>query len=224
MDHSRFIARHVVNLPKSGIRDFFEIVAEDEGRDLARHRRAGLRHAVAHPRGRHLRARKGQDALHLQSRPDRTAPRHQQIRREELLRQLRAGKRSHHHRRRERGARPRLPRAHQSRRQGDVSPAVLRQLFSEHHARPRHRRAGADVREGQFCAHRRGAPRRVAAGLQSAHAQPAVQSHRRHLRPRADRGNREVRGGKGSDRVERRDLFRADVRGRPHEHRQHCPA
>ena len=28
MDHSRFIAKHVVNLPKSGIRDFFDIVAK----------------------------------------------------------------------------------------------------------------------------------------------------------------------------------------------------
>jgi len=28
MDHKRFIARHVVDLPKSGIRDFFEIVAK----------------------------------------------------------------------------------------------------------------------------------------------------------------------------------------------------
>ena len=28
MDSSRYIARHVVNLPKSGIRDFFEIVAK----------------------------------------------------------------------------------------------------------------------------------------------------------------------------------------------------
>ena len=28
MDQSRFIARHVVNLPKSGIRDFFDIVAK----------------------------------------------------------------------------------------------------------------------------------------------------------------------------------------------------
>jgi aminotransferase len=27
MDQSRFIARHVVNLPKSGTRDFFDIVA-----------------------------------------------------------------------------------------------------------------------------------------------------------------------------------------------------
>jgi len=26
MDQSRFIAKHVVNLPKSGIRDFFDIV------------------------------------------------------------------------------------------------------------------------------------------------------------------------------------------------------
>ena len=28
MDQSRYIAKHVVNLPKSGIRDFFEIVAQ----------------------------------------------------------------------------------------------------------------------------------------------------------------------------------------------------
>ena len=28
MDLSRFIAKHVVNLPKSGIRDFFDIVAK----------------------------------------------------------------------------------------------------------------------------------------------------------------------------------------------------
>jgi aminotransferase len=28
MDQSRFIAKHVVNLPKSGIRDFFDIVAQ----------------------------------------------------------------------------------------------------------------------------------------------------------------------------------------------------
>src|SRR5215831_8594879 len=28
MDTSRFIARHVINLPRSGIRDFFEIVAK----------------------------------------------------------------------------------------------------------------------------------------------------------------------------------------------------
>ena len=27
MDQSRYIAKHVVNLPKSGIRDFFDIVA-----------------------------------------------------------------------------------------------------------------------------------------------------------------------------------------------------
>jgi aminotransferase len=27
MDQSRFIAQHVINLPKSGIRDFFDIVA-----------------------------------------------------------------------------------------------------------------------------------------------------------------------------------------------------
>ena len=27
MDQTRFIAKHVVNLPKSGIRDFFEVVA-----------------------------------------------------------------------------------------------------------------------------------------------------------------------------------------------------
>jgi hypothetical protein len=28
MDQSRYIAKHVVNLPKSGIRDFFDIVAK----------------------------------------------------------------------------------------------------------------------------------------------------------------------------------------------------
>ena len=28
MDQSRYIAEHVVNLPKSGIRDFFDIVAK----------------------------------------------------------------------------------------------------------------------------------------------------------------------------------------------------
>jgi aminotransferase len=28
MDNSRYIARHVINLPKSGIRDFFEIVSK----------------------------------------------------------------------------------------------------------------------------------------------------------------------------------------------------
>jgi hypothetical protein len=28
MDTSRYIARHVINLPRSGIRDFFEIVAK----------------------------------------------------------------------------------------------------------------------------------------------------------------------------------------------------
>ena len=28
MDQSRYIAQHVVNLPKSGIRDFFDIVAK----------------------------------------------------------------------------------------------------------------------------------------------------------------------------------------------------
>ena len=28
MDQSRFIAKHVVNLPKSGIRDLFDIVAK----------------------------------------------------------------------------------------------------------------------------------------------------------------------------------------------------
>jgi aminotransferase len=28
MDPNRFIARHIVTLPKSGIRDFFEIVAK----------------------------------------------------------------------------------------------------------------------------------------------------------------------------------------------------
>jgi len=28
MDSSRYIARHVVSLPKSGIRDFFDIVAK----------------------------------------------------------------------------------------------------------------------------------------------------------------------------------------------------
>ena len=31
MDTTRFIAKHVVNLPKSGIRDFFEIVAKMKG-------------------------------------------------------------------------------------------------------------------------------------------------------------------------------------------------
>jgi aminotransferase len=30
MDPSRFIAKRVINLPKSGIRDFFEIVAKIE--------------------------------------------------------------------------------------------------------------------------------------------------------------------------------------------------
>ena len=28
MDSSRYIAKHVINLPKSGIRDFFEIVSK----------------------------------------------------------------------------------------------------------------------------------------------------------------------------------------------------
>ena len=28
MDNSRYIAKHVINLPKSGIRDFFEIVSK----------------------------------------------------------------------------------------------------------------------------------------------------------------------------------------------------
>ena len=28
MDQSRFMAKHVINLPKSGIRDFFEVVAK----------------------------------------------------------------------------------------------------------------------------------------------------------------------------------------------------
>ncbi|MCK7533074.1 MAG: aminotransferase class I/II-fold pyridoxal phosphate-dependent enzyme [Marinilabiliales bacterium] len=57
---------------------------EDEGRDLARHRRAGLRHAVAHPRGRDLRPREGEDPLHLQPRPDRAAPRDLPLRGEKL--------------------------------------------------------------------------------------------------------------------------------------------
>ena len=29
MDNSRYIAKHVINLPKSGIRDFFEIVSKE---------------------------------------------------------------------------------------------------------------------------------------------------------------------------------------------------
>ena len=53
--------------------------------------------------------------------------------------------------------------------------------------------------------------RRLAAGLQIAHAEPAVQSHRRHLQPRADRSHRKICGRKGSARVERRNLFRTDV-------------
>jgi hypothetical protein len=36
MDQSRFIAQHVINLPKSGIRDFFDIVARMKERHLAR--------------------------------------------------------------------------------------------------------------------------------------------------------------------------------------------
>ena len=35
MDTQRFVARHVADLPKSGIRDFFEIVAKMKRRDLA---------------------------------------------------------------------------------------------------------------------------------------------------------------------------------------------
>ena len=39
MDQSRFIAKHVVNLPKSGIRDFFDIVAKmKDATSLARFR------------------------------------------------------------------------------------------------------------------------------------------------------------------------------------------
>ena len=92
MDQSRFIAKHVVNLPKSGIRDFFDIVAKmkdaislgvgEPDFDTPWHiREAGI-YALE----------KGQDALHLEPRPDRTAPRHQQIRREKFRRQLCAGK------------------------------------------------------------------------------------------------------------------------------------
>ena len=57
------------DIPRSGIRDFFDIVQSDEGRHLAGRRRAGFRHALAHPRGGHLRAGAGQDQLHLEPRP-----------------------------------------------------------------------------------------------------------------------------------------------------------
>ena len=53
---------------------------DDDRRHQPRHRRAGLRHALAHPRSRHLRAREGQDALHLEPRTHRAPPRHQPVR------------------------------------------------------------------------------------------------------------------------------------------------
>ena len=157
------------NLPEClGIRDFFDIVAK-------------MKHAISLGVGEpdfdtpwHIREAgiyalgKGQDAEHTSNlgltELRRAISRYVE---EELRRQLRAGKRGHHHRRCKRGAGHRVPRARESRRQGDVSSAVLRQLFAEHHARPRPSRARADVRQGRLRAHR-GAALRAAwsAGLQ----------------------------------------------------------
>ena len=130
MDQSRFIAKHVVNLPKSGIRDFFDIVAKmkdaislgvgEPDFDTPWHiREAGI---YALEKGKtHYTSNLG--LIELRRAINKYVEKN-------YRRQLRAGERDHHHRRRQRGARPRLPRAHQSRRQGDVSPAVLRQLFT----------------------------------------------------------------------------------------------
>ena len=121
MDQSRFIAKHVVNLPKSGIRDFFEIVSKmkdvislgigEPDFDTPWHiREAGI---YALEKGKtHYTSNLG--LIELRRAISKYVEKN-------YCRQLSARRRNHHHRRRERGAGPRVPRAHQSRRQGDVS-------------------------------------------------------------------------------------------------------
>ena len=68
MDPTRHIARHVIDLPKSGIRDFFEVVAKMQ--DVIS---LGIGEpdfdTPWHIRESDLRAGKGQNALHLQPGP-----------------------------------------------------------------------------------------------------------------------------------------------------------
>ena len=81
MDTQRFIARHVVDLPKSGIRDFFEIVAKMK--DVIS---LGIGepdfHTPWHIREAAIYAlEKGRDPLHLEPRADRAAPGDRALRR-----------------------------------------------------------------------------------------------------------------------------------------------
>ena len=145
MTHSNYIADHVRDIPALGDPRLFRDRPDHAGRHLTRHRRARLPHAVAHPRGCHLRPRARPHRLHLQSRPAAAARTHRTIRAETFPRRVRPGIRNHRDRRRQRGNRPRAARTFKSRRRGALPRAVLRELQPERDPRARRPRRGPDI-------------------------------------------------------------------------------
>ena len=116
------------------------------GRDLARRRGAGLRHARALPRGGDPVDQGRQDEVHVELRHQAAARSDQRAHREAARRPLRRRSRDHRDRRRLRGRRSRDARDAQRRRRGHPRGPVVRRVRARHRARRRRARPGADAR------------------------------------------------------------------------------
>ena len=166
---------------------------DDEGRDQSRHRRARLRHALACARIHRVRPRTRRDALHQQPRLPRTAQgARPNTSRKNFGAEYNPGRRSPRHRRRQRGAGPRVARADQSRRRSALSRAVLR-LVSRHDPVRRRRAARRRDESGErFPPHPRDARGEMHAEDEGVDAEFPEQSHRRDHEPAGFGGHRRV--------------------------------
>jgi aminotransferase len=216
---TRFIARHVVDLPKSGIRDFFEIVSKmkdvislgigEPDFDTPWHIREAAIYALEKGKTHYtsnlglIELRRAISKYVERNTPSATAPR------------TRSSSRSACPRRSTwRCARSSTRATRCCTTSPATSPTIPSVTLAHGVAVPVPTRA-----DGRLRAQRRGRSRRLAAGLQGAHDEPAVQSHRRHLRPRAPREDRPFAVEKDlivlSDEIYSELVTRASTRASP---------
>ena len=188
MDTTRYIARHVVDLPKSGIRDFFDIVAKmkdaislgvgEPDFDTPWHIREAAIYALEKGKTHYtsnlglLELRRAINKYVETNFGVSYAPEN------EILITV--------------GVSEALDLACRALLNPGDKVMYHQPCYVSYHPSVAltHGYAGASAHlcAGSLCAHGGGLARRVAAGLQIADAEPALQSHRRHLRPRAGGG------------------------------------
>ena len=219
-----YVAEHVRAIPRSGIRDFFEIVQNMQGvislgigePDFVTPWH--IREAAIYALERGKTGYTSNLGLHDPARG------HRVLRGGELRAALRRGHRDPGHRRRFRGARPCPARRAQSRRRGALSRALLRLLQPQHRAGAWPRRRHPHARSGRVQAPPRCTAGRDHPAFESAAAEFPDQPDRRCHDRRGAGGNRRDLPRAQPARDHRRDLLRAFLRRARTSPSPRCPA